>query len=180
MIESTLYTFEFPNNKLILILNSLKKYLNHKYLIEPNFILCNTDTNMQQLLKDMSRLINKNVLCTHTCSVAKFSRSQYTPCTVATSLLCPQLSPWVCSNSCPLNQMLPNHLILSRPLLLLSSSVFPSIRGFSHEFPLCIMWLEYWSLSFSISPSNEYSGLILFRPSLWFKYHIWARILEKP
>ena len=52
-----------------------------------------------------------------------------------------------------------NHLILCRPLLLLPS-IFPSIRGFSNESVLRIRWPKYWSFSFSISPSNEYSGLI--------------------
>ena len=52
-----------------------------------------------------------------------------------------------------------SHLILWCPLLLLPS-IFPSIRDFSHESAVCIKWLEYWSFSFSISPSNEYSGLI--------------------
>jgi len=55
-----------------------------------------------------------------------------------------------------------NHLILSRPLLLLPS-IFPSIRVFSDESVLHIRWPEYWSFSFSISSSNEYSGLISFR-----------------
>ena len=55
-----------------------------------------------------------------------------------------------------------NHLILCHPLLLLSS-IFPSIRVFSNESALCIRWPEYWSFSFSIIPSNEYSGLISFR-----------------
>ena len=55
-----------------------------------------------------------------------------------------------------------NHLILCRPLLLLSS-VFPSIRVFSNESALCIRWPKYWSFSFSISPSNEHSGLTSFR-----------------
>src|SRR5574337_134338 len=54
--------------------------------------------------------------------------------------------------------MPPNHLILCCPLLL-----FPSIRVFSNESALRIRWPKYWSLSFSISPSNEYSGLISFR-----------------
>ena len=58
--------------------------------------------------------------------------------------------------------MPPNHLILCRPLFLLPS-VFPSIRVFSNESVLCIRWPKYWSFSFSISPSNEYSGLISFR-----------------
>ena len=53
------------------------------------------------------------------------------------------------------------HLILCRPLLLLS--IFPSIRVFSNESALHIRWPKFWSFSFSISPSNEYSGLISFR-----------------
>ena len=64
-------------------------------------------------------------------------------------------------------EMMPsNHLILCLPLILLPS-VFPSIRVFSSESILCIRWPKYWSLSFSISPSNEYSGLISFRID-WF------------
>ena len=59
-----------------------------------------------------------------------------------------------------------NHLILCRPLLLLPS-IFPSIRVFSNELPLHIRWPKYWSFSFSINPSNEYSGLISFRID-WF------------
>ena len=55
-----------------------------------------------------------------------------------------------------------NHLILCLPLLLLPS-IFPSIRVFSNESVLHIRWPKYWSFSFSISPSNEYSGLISFR-----------------
>ena len=55
-----------------------------------------------------------------------------------------------------------NHFILCRPLLLLPS-IFPSIRVFSNESALCIRWPKYWSFSFSISPSNECSGLISFR-----------------
>ena len=54
-----------------------------------------------------------------------------------------------------------NYLILCHPLLLLL--IFPSIRIFSNESVLCIRWPKYWSFSFSISPSNEYSGLISFR-----------------
>ena len=59
-----------------------------------------------------------------------------------------------------------NHLILCHPLLLLPS-IFPSIRVFSNESALHISWTKYWSFSFSISPSREYSGLISFRRD-WF------------
>ena len=55
-----------------------------------------------------------------------------------------------------------NYLILSWPLIL-PPSIFPSIRVFSNESVLCIRWPKYWSFSLSISPSNEYSGLISFR-----------------
>ena len=61
-----------------------------------------------------------------------------------------------------MSMMPSNHLILYHPLLLLPS-IFPSIRFFSNESVLCIKWPKYWSFSFSISPSNEYSGLTSFR-----------------
>ena len=78
-----------------------------------------------------------------------------------TRLPCPSPTPGAYSNSCPLNWWRPsNHLILCHPLLLLPS-VFPCIRVFSSESVLHIRWPKYWS--FSISPSNEYSGLISFR-----------------
>ena len=59
-----------------------------------------------------------------------------------------------------------NHLVLCHPLFLLPS-IFPSIRVFSNESVLRIRWRKYWSFSFSISPSNEYSGLTSFRID-WF------------
>ena len=63
----------------------------------------------------------------------------------------------------PIESMMPsNHLILCLPLLLLPS-IFPSIRVFSNESALRIRWPKYWSFSFSISPSNDHSGLISFR-----------------
>ena len=101
-----------------------------------------------------------------------------------------------------------NHLILCRPLL--PPSVFPSIRVFSNESALRMRWPKYWSFSFSISSSNQYSGLISFRMdwldllavqgpsrvfsnttvqkhqffgnqlSLWSNSHIHTRLLEKP
>ena len=75
---------------------------------------------------------------------------------------CPSLSPRVGSNSCPLSRWCHPTISSCRPLLLLPS-VFPSIRGFSNVFAVCIRWPTYWSFSFSIRPSNEYSGLISFR-----------------
>ena len=69
-------------------------------------------------------------------------------------LPCPSLSPGVCSNSCPFNQWC-------------HPTISSSVTLFSSDPPLHIMWLKYWSFSFSISPSNEYSGLISFRID-WF------------
>ena len=97
-------------------------------------------------------------------------------CSVAQS--CPTLcDPWAAEHQASLSfaifqsllklmsmeSVLPsNHLILCC-LLLLLASIFPSIRVFSNEPALCIWWPKYWSFSFSISSSNEYSGLISFR-----------------
>ena len=76
----------------------------------------------------------------------------------------PSLTPRVYSNSV----MPSNHLIFCRPLLLLPS-IFLNIRVFSKESVLCIRWPKYWSFSFSISSSTEYSGLISFRID-WFDF----------
>jgi len=66
-----------------------------------------------------------------------------------------------------IESMMPsNHLIFCHSLLLLPS-IFPNIRVFSNELALCIRWPKYWSFSFSLSPFNEYSGLISFRND-WF------------
>ena len=79
------------------------------------------------------------------------------------SLPSPSPTPGTCSNSCPSSRWMPsNHLILCLPLLL-PPSIFLSIRVFSNESILHIRWPKYWSFSFSISPSNEYSRLISFR-----------------
>ena len=67
-----------------------------------------------------------------------------------------------CSNSCPSSQWC--HPTISSSVV---PSIFPSIRVFSNESVLCIRWPKYWSFSFSISPSSEYSGLISFRTD-WF------------
>ena len=79
-------------------------------------------------------------------------------------LPCPTPSPRVCSDSCPL--MPCNLLIFCFPLLL-SPSIFPSIRVFSSQSTLHIRWPKDWSFSFSINASDEYSGLISFRTK-WF------------
>ena len=81
-------------------------------------------------------------------------------------LLCPPPTPGVCLNSCPLSPWC--YLIISSSvLLLLWTSIFPSLRVFSNESAVHIRWPEYYSFSFSISPFNEYSGLISFQID-WF------------
>ena len=78
--------------------------------------------------------------------------------------LCHQLPEFKCMS---IESVMPsNHLILCHPLLLLPS-IYPSIRVFPSKLALCIRWPKYWSFSFSISPSNEYSGLISFQID-WF------------
>ena len=85
---------------------------------------------------------------------------------------CPSPTSVVYPNSCPLIELVmpSNPLILCRPLLL-QPSLFLNIRVFSNESLLCIRWPKYWSFSFNISPSNEYSGLISFRID-------WLKLLE--
>ena len=76
---------------------------------------------------------------------------------------CPSSNSWSLPKLMPLESVMPsNHLIFCCPLLLLPS-IFPSIRVFSNESALHIRGPKFWSFSFSISPSNEYSGLISFR-----------------
>ena len=105
-------------------------------------------------------------------------------CCSSISKSCPTLfaTPWTSAHQTSLsftisqtllklvsiNSVMPsNHLILCHPLLLLLS-LSPRIRFFSSESALCIRWPKYWSFSFSISPSSEYSGLISFRVDLFY------------
>ena len=77
-------------------------------------------------------------------------------------LPCPSPIPGACSNSCPSSRWCHPTISFCHPLLLLPST-FPSIRVFSNKSALRIRWPKYWRFSFSISPSNEYSGPISFR-----------------
>ena len=88
-----------------------------------------------------------------------------TPWTAACQALLSITNSWSLLKLMSIESVMPsNHLILCHPLLL-PPSIFPGIRVFSNESVLCIRWPKYWSFSFSfsISPSNEYSGLISFR-----------------
>ena len=86
-----------------------------------------------------------------------------TPWTAAHQVSLSVTSSWSLLKLTSIESVMPsNHLILCHPLLLLPS-IFPSIRVFFNESVLCIRWPKYWNFSFSISPSNFYSGLISFR-----------------
>ena len=86
-----------------------------------------------------------------------------TPWTAARQVSLPITNSWSLLTLMCIESVMPsNYLILCHPLLLLPS-IFPSIRVFSNESVSCIRWPKYWSFSFSISPSSEYSGLISFR-----------------
>ena len=86
-----------------------------------------------------------------------------TPWTAAGKAFLSITNPWSLVKLMSIKSVTPsNHLILCCPLLLLPS-IFPSIRFFSNESVLRIRWPKYWNFSFSISPSNEYSGLMSFR-----------------
>ena len=86
-----------------------------------------------------------------------------TPWNAASQAFLSITNSWSLFKLMPIELVMPsNHLILCHPLLLLLS-IFPSIRVFSNESALHIRWPKYWSFSFSISPSKEYSGLISFR-----------------
>ena len=98
-------------------------------------------------------------------SVQSLSRVRLfaTPWTTACRASLSITSFWSSPKSMSIESVMPsNHLILCRPLLLLSS-IFPSIRVFSNESALRIRWPKYWSFSFNVSPSNEHPGLISFR-----------------
>ena len=142
------------------------------------------------------------------CSVAVVSDSLWPHELQHTRLPCPSLSPWVCSNSCPLSRRC--HPTISSSVTRFSSClILPSIRVFPSESVLHIRWPKYWSFIVNTSPSSEYSGLIslgltvlifLFKglsrvfsnttvwkhqffgaqPSLWCNSHIHAWLLEKP
>ena len=83
-------------------------------------------------------------------------------------LPCPSPTPRACSNSCSSSRWCHPTISFCHPFLL-PPSIFPSIRVFSNESVLLIRWPKYWSFSFNISPSNEYSGLISFGID-WFDF----------
>ena len=111
--------------------------------------------------------VGLNLVCCYCFSVSQLCLIFVTPWTAASQASLYFTISWSLLKLMSIESVMPsNHLILCR-LLLLLPSIFPSIRVFSSELALHIRWLKYWSFSFSISPSNEYSGLISFRID-WF------------
>ena len=100
-------------------------------------------------------------------SVAQYCRAPFYPMDCSMPGFPVFHQPWSLLKLMSVQSVMPfNHLILCRPLLLLPS-IFPSIRVFANELVLRIRWPKYWSFSFNIGPSSEYSGLISFRID-WF------------
>ena len=109
----------------------------------------------------------QSVLYIHCCSVTKSWPTFCDPMDSAHQASLSFTVSWSLLELISIESVMPsNHLILYHHLLLLPS-IFPSIRVFSSESALCIWWPNYWNFSFSISPSNEYLGLISFRID-WF------------
>ena len=86
-----------------------------------------------------------------------------TPWTAARQVSLSITNSWSFLKLMSIESVMPSNELIFGPPLLLQPSIFPSIRVFSNESVLRIRWLKYWSFSFNISPSNEYSGLISFR-----------------
>ena len=125
--------------------------------------------NAFQVSPDTKLMFFSFMLCC--CSKIQFSSVQLlshvqlfaTPWTVAHQASMSITNSWSLLKLMSINSVMPsNHLIICHPLFLLPS-IFPSIRVFSSGSVLCIRWPKYWSFSFRIGPSNEYSGLISFR-----------------
>ena len=119
------------------------------------------------MIKSIKHIFTLNIVCLEIQSIVVWSLSCIwlfvTPWTVACQATLSFTVSWSLLKFMSIESVMPyNYLILCHPLLFLHS-VFPSIRVFSNELALRIRWAKYWSFSFGISPSNEYSGLISFR-----------------
>ena len=131
----------------------------------PVWVLGPTFQTSHEISQDMCSDISLCLVPCHSISSVQFSCSVMSDSLQShgpkhASLPCPSSTPGAYSNLTSIQLVMPsNHLILCCPLLLLPS-VFPRITVFSNESVLHIRWKKYWSFSFNISPSNEYSGLI--------------------
>ena len=120
-----------------------------------------TDSSLAHGSQNLGHPTSKN--CSQLVQSLSCVRLFATPWTAARQASLSITNSWSLLKLMSLESVMPSsHLILCCPLLLLPS-IFPSIRVFSNEPVLLVRWPKYWSFSFSISPSNEYSGLISFR-----------------
>ena len=146
-------------------LNSKEQCWSQTHLSGPSWVVIFLSRSSPSLFT--SSLLQPVHLSPAHCSVAQSCLTFATPWTAARQASLSITNSWSLLKLMSIESVMPsNHLILCRPLLLLPS-IFPSVRIFSNESALCIRWPKYWSFSFSISPSNEYSGLISFRIE-WF------------
>ena len=131
---------------------------------------CSWSTEISLIWKEMSKCLDifnclhSGCCCSGCYSVSWVMSDSLWPHGLQhTRLPCPSPSPGVCSNSCALSQWC--HPTISSSATPFSScpQFFSSIEVFSNKLALCIRWPKFWSFSFSISPLNEYSGLISFR-----------------
>ena len=124
-----------------------------------HFGVCSPSVKEERGIHITTLLPSKRLVVQSLSHIQLFRTPWNTACQASLSFTIPQSSLRLMS----IELMMPsNHLILCHPLLLLPS-IFPSIRVFSNDLVLCIRWPKYCSFSFSINPSNEYSGLISFR-----------------
>ena len=123
--------------------------------LSPNFLVHKRETQCMQSTQRGTRSVSQ-----FSCPVVSDSATSWTPAHQASLSITNSRSSLKLTS---ITSVMPsNHLVLCCPLLL-QPSIFPSIRVFSNELVLRIRWPKYWSFSFGISPSNEYSGLISFR-----------------
>ena len=144
--------------------SNIKKYLNIccNFLNETLNYTTHTSSVLMTSFKESMQIISPSLLFS---SVQSLSHVQFfeTPWTAAHQSSLSLTISWRLLKLMSIELVMPsNQLILCHPLLL-PPSIFPSIRVFSNKSVLCIKWPKYWSFNFSISPFNEYSGLISFR-----------------
>ena len=131
------------------------------------FFFCSSDSMLLNDLYASSLILLLDQIFCCCCSVTKLCRLFATPQTAARQDSLSFTNSWSLFKLMSIEWVIPSSHFILCYLLLLQPSVFPSIRVFSSQSALCTTWPKYWSFIFSISPSNEYSGLIFFRIN-WF------------
>ena len=133
------------------------------WVLPENYIQVDSEDSSMKSQKSQTLNGFSNLISVQLSHSVMSDMSDSCPWTVHTRLPCPSPTPGACSNSCPLSRWC--HSTISS--LLLPPLIFPSTRVFSNKSVLPMRWPKYRSFSFSISPSNQYSGLISFRIDLF-------------